>query len=179
MSPFLATPSERPERDGGPWWERGACRGNTDAEFFPTLDSDIAAIDRAYALCRACPLDVRARCETAAEGWGIWNGINRQPQIERSLRGRHSRIPTPVQQGIASASVTSIPEPTSRGAGVAVALLAMGEGAVLTMEANIRDARSAQQSGTRYLARIGNQTLRLTRREKGTNVHEFSLAVKP
>ena len=165
-----------------PWWERGACRGNTDAEFFPTLDSDLAKIDRAYELCRQCPVDVREKCQQIAddtEAWGIWNGINRQPQTERTVRGRASRTPTPVQTAINSAGATSLPEPASQGAGIAVALLAMGDGAVLTVEADIRAARSAQQAGTRYLARIGNRALRLIRREKGGNVHEFSLAVKP
>lgn len=162
-----------------PWHERGACRGNTDAEFFPTLHTPVAKIDAAYALCASCPLDVRAKCEESAEGWGIWNGINRQPSVEYTLRGKAARKAiTAVEKAIESTTITSRPDPTTPGASLAVTLLGMGDGGALIMRATDRDARSMQQSARRYLDQVGDRSLRMRRRELGDGEHEFSLAVK-
>lgn len=165
-----------------PWYERGACRGNTDAEFFPTLHTPVAKIDRAYALCRACPLDVREKCQQIAddtEAWGIWNGINRQPSIEQTLRGKAARRAiTAIEKAIESTTITSRPDPTTPGASLAVTLLGMGDGGALIMRVTDRDARSMQQSARRYLDQIGDRSLRMRRRELGDGEHEFSLAVK-
>lgn len=68
------------------WAERAACKGQT-AAFFPD-EKDRAAIARAVAICKGCP--VRHRCKEhvlrAGEVEGVWAGMT-PAELRLAVRG--------------------------------------------------------------------------------------------
>lgn len=59
-----------------PWMERGACKTEDPALFFPETSSHTVTIRRAKAICARCP--VIQQCDDWAterdERYGIWGG---------------------------------------------------------------------------------------------------------
>lgn len=68
------------------WKERAACAGTSFSLFFPTLETPIDLVDKAKAVCAACPVteDCLQYAFETNQVSGIWGGTTEDER--RSLR---------------------------------------------------------------------------------------------